>query len=32
MVGAIILAAAAWWAAVSLIKKIYQHDVKGRDE
>ena len=32
MLGAVVLAAAAWWAAVRLIKKIYQHDTEGRDE
>ena len=32
MIGAVILAAAAWWATIRLIRKLYKHDVEGRDE
>lgn len=32
MIGAVILAAVAWWATIRTIRKLYKHDVEGRDE
>ena len=32
MIGGVILAAAAWWATIRIIRKLYEHDVEGRDD
>lgn len=32
MVGLAVIAAAAWWATIRMIRKLYKHDVEGRDE
>lgn len=32
MVGLAVIAAAAWWATIRTIRKLYNHDVEGRDE
>ena len=32
MTGLAVIAATAWWATIRTIRKLYNHDVEGRDE
>lgn len=32
MLGLAVIAAVAWWATIRMIRKLYKHDVEGRDE